>query len=443
MTSESFTLQTRLPFPVSLLAGWHDRPGAFQRLAPPWEAIELLEQRGEVPRDGSQVTLRTRLGPLWTKWIAEHRDYEPGRGFRDVQVKGPFARWIHTHRFEPDGEDGSILTDRVEYALPGGALGRMLAGGMVREKLEKTFEHRHATTANDLAAHADTAPMRIAVTGATGMVGSALVPFLTTGGHDAVAVGRNGSTFDLAALEGADAVVHLAGENIAKGRWTKAKKRRIRDSRVEGTRAVAEAIAAMDRKPSVLVCASAIGYYGDAAHRELHETLEPGEGFLPEVCEAWERAADPARDAGVRVVHLRFGVILHPSDGALRKMLLPFRLGAGGPLGNGRQWMSWISLDDAVGAIHHSLTTEDLTGPVNAVAPQPVTNRDYARALGRVLRRPAIAPLPGPVARLLFGEMARDLLLASTRVVPRRLVATGYSFRDPQLEPALRRMLGR
>ncbi|MHC4959385.1 MAG: TIGR01777 family oxidoreductase [Planctomycetota bacterium] len=421
-----------------MLARWHDRPGAFERLAPPWEAIELLDQQGEVPQDGSRVTLRTRVGPLWTKWIAEHEAYQPGRGFRDVQVKGPFARWIHTHSFEPDGENASILTDRVEYALPGGAIGHMLAGKLVREKLEKTFEHRHATTASDLAAHAGTAPMRIAVTGASGMVGSALVPFLTTGGHDVVAATRDGSSIDHA-----DVVVHLAGENIAKGRWTRAKKRRIRDSRVDGTRAVAEKIASMERKPSVLVCASAIGYYGDAGHRELHEALDPGSGFLPEVCEAWERAADPARAAGVRVVHLRFGVILHPSDGALKRMLLPFRLGAGGPIGNGRQWMSWISLDDAVGAIHHCIRTNEVEGPVNAVAPHPVTNGGYAKALGRVLRRPAIAPLPAPAARLLFGEMARDLLLTSTRAVPHRLIATGYRFRDPELKAALRRMLGR
>jgi uncharacterized protein (TIGR01777 family) len=193
----------------------------------------------------------------------------------------------------------------------------------------------------------------------------------------------------------------------------------------------------------VLVCASAIGWYGDRGDEVLTEDSAAGSGFLAEVCRDWETATEPATACGIRVVHLRVGVILSPAGGALAKMLLPFRLGAGGVIGSGRQWVSWIALDDAVGAIHHALCTETLRGPVNAVCPQPITNREYTKTLGRVLWRPTLFPMPAFAARLAFGEMANELLLASTRVQPARLLATGYRFRDPELEDALRFLLGR
>jgi hypothetical protein len=248
---------------------------------------------------------------------------------------------------------------------------------------------------------------------------------------------------DKAGLDRVDAVVHLAGESIASGRWTPDKKARIRASRMDGTRLLCEALAALDTRPRTLVCASAIGFYGDRGDAELDEASARGEGFLADVCAEWEAATAPARTAGIRVVQLRFGVILTPAGGALARMLLPFRLGAGGVLGGGRQYMSWIAIDDAVGAIHHALIAPVLEGPVNAVAPTPVTNREFTRALGRVLRRPTIFPMPAVVARLAFGEMADELLLSSARVVPRKLRESGYAFREPDLETALRHLLGR
>ena len=212
---------------------------------------------------------------------------------------------------------------------------------------------------------------------------------------------------------------------------------------MEGTRAVAERLAAREHKPRVLVCASAIGFYGDRGDEVLDETAAMGMGFLADVCRDWEEATEPARAAGIRVVHLRFGVILSPAGGALGKMLTPFRLGAGGRLGGGSQFMSWISVDDAAGAILHAIARDDLAGPVNMVSPAPVTNLEFTKTLGRVLRRPTILPMPAFAARLAFGEMADELLLSSTRVVPRRLQETGFVFRDPTLEAALRRLLGR
>jgi hypothetical protein len=295
--------------------------------------------------------------------------------------------------------------------------------------------------------------MRIAVSGSSGLVGSSLVTALHDARQDvaplvrAAGSGTDGIPWDVVAgpdpgaLEGVGAVVHLAGENIADGRWSEARKQRILDSRVEGTRGIAAALARMQTPPGVLVCASAIGFYGDRGEEVLREDSAPGRGFLPEVCQAWEGAADPAREAGIRVVHLRFGIILSAEGGALAKMLLPFRMGLGGKIGSGAQYMSWITLDDVVGSILHALQTEGLEGPVNAVAPEPVTNREFTKALGRVLSRPTLFPLPGFAAGLVFGEMADELLLASTRVDPARLRDTGYTFRHPDLEPALRHLL--
>jgi len=299
--------------------------------------------------------------------------------------------------------------------------------------------------------------MKVLVTGASGLIGTALLPLLTTGGHTAVPLARKdrpaaglGAWWDPAtgevsteALRGASAVVHLAGENIAGGRWTDARKAAIRESRVAGTRKLAEALAKSGARPPVFVCASAIGFYGDRGDAPLDEDDPPGEGFLSEVCRGWEAASEPLAAAGTRVVHLRFGIVLSPSGGALAKMLTPFKLGAGGVIGSGTQYMSWIAIDDLVGSIRHALVTDSLSGPVNVTAPNPVTNREFTRTLGRVLGRPTIAPLPAFAARLAFGEMADALLLSSTRVEPRKLLATRYTFRHPDLEEALRHLLGR
>ncbi|MEY3701094.1 MAG: hypothetical protein RI891_386, partial [Gemmatimonadota bacterium] len=247
---------------------------------------------------------------------------------------------------------------------------------------------------------------------------------------------------DAAALDGVDAVVHLAGENVG-ARWTAARRRAIVDSRIQGTRLIAETIAKMPRKPEVLVSASAIGIYGVRGDEWLDESSTLGDDFLAEVGTQWEAATAPAREAGVRVVHLRIGIVLAAGGGALGKMLLPFQLGIGGVLGTGRQWMSWISREDLIGAIHHAIQTPSLAGPVNAVAPTPVTNREFTKGLGRVLRRPTIAPVPAIVLRALFGEMAEGTVLASQRVRPAALEASGFDFLHRTLEDALRFELGR
>lgn len=298
--------------------------------------------------------------------------------------------------------------------------------------------------------------MNILVSGSTGLVGNALIPALTTAGHEVIRLVRSKSKaparelvhwdpaanyIDAAGLEGLDAVVHLAGESIAAGRWTDAKKARIRDSRVQGTRLLCETLAHTTRPPTTLVCASAIGFYGDRGDETLTERSPAGTGFLADVCQEWEAATDPARQKGIRVVNCRFGVILSQAGGALAKMLTPFKLGMGGIVGNGQQYMSWITLDDIVGVLLYALTTRDLQGPVNVVSPQPVTNLEFTKALGSVLHRPTVMPLPAFAARLAFGEMADALLLSSSRVLPTRLQEAGYTFRHPELTAGLRAVL--
>lgn len=298
--------------------------------------------------------------------------------------------------------------------------------------------------------------MRIAVTGATGLIGRALVRALAAAGHRVDRVSRRapapGSTdvqwdpergrLDPQALAGIDAAVHLAGESIAAGRWTSTVRARIRESRVGGTRLLAATLARLDPPPRVLVSASAVGYYGDRGDEPLDEASPPGSGFLADVAREWEAAAEPARAAGIRVVTPRIGLVLAREGGALGRMLLPFRLGLGGVVGSGRQYWSWITLPDLVRVLERALEDASLAGPVNAVAPGPVTNREFTRTLGRVLGRPAVLPLPAAAVRVLLGEMGEALLLGGARVLPRRLERAGFQFQHPGLEGALRAVLG-
>lgn len=467
MRTEVFIRRVHIPAPAAEVFQWHAQPGAFERLTPPWEAVEIVERSGGI-ENGGRVVLRMGLGPVSQQWIAEHRDYEAGVQFRDVQISGPFAHWEHTHQVEADERAGCILEDRIEYALPGGRLGQILGGVWTKRKLARLFAYRHEVTYQDVLAHYHNRqhnqlndggrPMKVLVSGASGLVGSALIPFLTTGGHsvtrlvrkDRTSVGDgevawspDAGTIDRAGLEGFDAVVHLAGENIASGRWTPERKRRIRDSRVNGTQVLCEALAQCDQPPKVFVGASAIGYYGDRGDETLTEESGAGEGFLAEVCRNWEAAAAGLTDTRIRAALLRIGIVLSPAGGALKKMLLPFQLGLGGIIGTGTQYMSCIALDDVIGVIQYAITNDEVSGPINAVCPEAVTNREYTRTLGKVLSRPTLFPVPTFAARLAMGEMADALLLASTRVEPRVLMQTDYTFRYPSLGSALRHVLGK
>ncbi|MET0648762.1 MAG: TIGR01777 family oxidoreductase [Pyrinomonadaceae bacterium] len=303
--------------------------------------------------------------------------------------------------------------------------------------------------------------MKVIVTGSTGLVGRALIRSLLADGHEVTRLVRGDSQgfrapgtaavhwnpergeIDAGALEGHDAAVHLAGENVGEGRWDDEKKRRILESRVKGTTLLAGALAGLSAKPPVLVSASATGFYGDRGAEILREESASGEDFLSEVCREWEKATLQASQAGIRVVHLRIGVVLSGEGGALQRMLTPFKLGLGGKLGSGSQYMNWIALEDLVGVIRRAIEDENMRGPINAVAPQQVTNEEFTKALGRVLGRPTVFAVPAFALRLAFGEIADAALMASTRVEPARLKEAGYQFRHPEIEGALRSALGK
>ncbi len=431
--------------PLAEVFAWHERPGAIHRLTPPWQPIRVLTEATSL-RDGQAVLWM----PPGVRWVARHSGYDPPFRFVDELTSLPLT-WRHTHEFTSVGEDATRVTDRVDTPVPASLL-------------RSTFEYRHRQLADDLAAHRRAArfrsdPLTVAITGSSGLIGAALAAFLTTGGHRVIRLVRRTpgnddertwrpADPDRHLLDGVDAVVHLAGASIA-GRFSDGHKRAVRESRIGPTRRLAE-LAARSSGGSAggavsVVTASAIGFYGpDRDDEVLTESSDPGGGFLADVVAEWEAAAAPARDAGVRVVHVRTGIVQSPRGGALRLLYPMFAAGLGGRLGDGQQWTSWIGIDDLVDVYHRALVDPNVAGPVNAVAPRPVRNAEYAATLARVLHRPAVVPVPTFGPRLLLGaEGARELAAANQRVRPQRLLDTGHRFRHPDLESALRHLLGR
>ncbi len=453
-----FEWRSTVPFPAADVYAWHTRPGAFERLSPPWQEARVVERSGGVEDHGTLV-FEFGAGPLRGRWVAAHGDAEPGRRFSDRQLHGPFRAWEHTHTFVPDGLDRTVIEDHVEYELPLGAAGGVVAGLPARRFLERVFRFRHERTLADLtrhAAHAGEPRLRVGVTGASGLIGRQLVAFLESGGHTVRRIGRGAprrpgdvvwdpgaGRLAAASLDELDAVVHLAGENIGR-RWTAGRRERIVTSRRQGTALLAQTLATMQEPPATLLSASAVGYYGaDRGDAVLTEASPAGRDFLAEVCTAWEDALAPAARAGLRVAPLRFGVVLTAAGGVLRSLSPAIRAGAGGRIGAGTQWLSWVALDDLIGVIDDLLFSPTVDGPVNVTSPRPVTNARFVDTLGRVLRRPTLVPLPAAAVRAAFGEMGDVMLLGGQRVVPERLTKGGFGFRYPALEDALRLELGR
>jgi uncharacterized protein (TIGR01777 family) len=438
---------------------WHERPGALERLTPPWGEVEVVERSGGI-QDGGEVKLRIRRGPTTFHWHVRHRDYEKDRQFRDEQVAGLLKSWVHTHRFVPLDGGGTRVEDEIDVEPPLGAAGATFGPAFIKHELGRLFRFRYRRLHTDLARHrgfADRHRLTVAITGASGLVGRDLTHFLTTGGHEVIAFVRDsrrvgeGTAYwnpgtgeiDAAALARADAVVHLAGTSIAAGRWTDDRKRSILESRVRGTELIARTLAAQPPRARVLVSGSAVGYYGDRGAEQLDESAKSGGGFLAEVCRAWEGATAAAQRAGVRVVHLRSGLTLSPAGGALGQMLLPFKVGLGGRIGSGQQYVSWIDLDDLVALVLHALYTDSVVGPVNASAPHPVTNAAFTSALGRALGRPTIVPVPALAVKALFGQLGTEALLWGQRALPRKATASGFEFFYEGVEESLRFQLGR
>lgn len=449
--------KTALDHPKESAFSWYENDLAFLRLMPPWEVAEGVYSDFSI-EVGSKSVFRIPMGPLKMTWEAEFTAYEPPHKFEDIMVRGPFWRWRHEHVFL-DTERGSVVDDRVRYQVPFGALGHLFAGRWIRKRLRRMFRARELRLQRDMDRHAkyyDRPRKRILIAGSSGMIGTQLVAFLDTGGHDVWRLVRRPITIgakeiswypdreELAAsqIEGFDVIIHLGGAGIGDRRWSSKRKKIIRDSRVDSTALLADAVASLEERPESFVLASAVGWYGNRADEELTEASAAGEAFLPSVCADWEGAAAAVEKSGIRTVYLRSGIVLSPTGGALGKMLLPFKLGFGGAIGGGKQWMPWISLDDEIYAIYHLIMNEGSSGPYNLTSPNPVRQKQFAKTLGGVLRRPTIAPTPSLAIRLVFGEMGENLALESQRVLPDRLQKEDYQFAHEDLEPALRDSLG-
>jgi uncharacterized protein (TIGR01777 family) len=444
--------------PIDEVFAWHGRPGALTRLSPPWAPVRPGQEASSL-KDGRAVLLL----PGGARWVAQHQPdgYDPPRQFVDQLVPGGLSStalarvvsWRHVHGFHEAGDGATRVSDDVQTNVPEAALRQM-------------FGYRHRQLAADLKAHRwaralRPEPLTVAVTGASGLIGTALTALLTTGGHRVIKLVRhpvapgteNERQWDPSnpapgLLDGVDAVVHLAGASIA-GRFTAAHKREVRDSRIEPTRRLAELAArtagtAGTGQLTTFVSSSAIGFYGaDRGDEVLTEDSPRGTGFLADLVADWEAATQPAADAGLRTVLMRTGIVQSPKGGSLRLLRPLFEAGLGGKIGDGRQWLSWIGIDDLTDAYLHALVDPALSGPVNGVAPDPVRNADYTVTLGRVLRRPAIIPVPGFGPRLLLGaEGAREVAEASQRIRPDALLTAGHAFRYTRVEPALRHLLG-
>lgn len=457
MSLQRIRYTTPIDRPSGDVFRWHERPGAMERMTPPWENIEILSPAQGIT-DGQRLRLRQKIGPAWAEWEVEHRGYVDGKEFRDVALRGPFAEWEHVHRIIPKGTGECTLEDQIAYRLPGGGLGQWLAGGMVRRRLNRAFAFRHARLVADLdmaAQYGAVRPMTFLISGASGLVGKTLIPFLRSQGHEVIRLVRHQTDavdevfwdplrgeLDLHRFKNLDAVIHLAGASIAQ-RWNARTRDEIWRSRVMGTRTLVDAISKLRHRPFVFVSASGIGFYGDRGDEVLDENAEQGSGFLPDLCDAWEAEVEAVDELGIRPVMIRTGMVLTPAGGALQKLLPLFRAGLGGRIGNGAQWMSWISIDDLVGAYYHAVLDQRCVHEVNAVAPEPVTNAEFTKILGDILRRPTIMTAPAPLLRAIVGPSTDELLLASLRVAPTVLQESDYRFRHSQLEPALRHLLGR
>ena len=453
-----YEYETHTDSPRPEVFDWFERKGSFRRLMPPWEVAEEV-RADETLEDGAQRIFRFPMGPIKMTWVAEHLGYQPPEKFEDIMKKGPFRSWHHVHRFiEKDG--GTVVHDEVDYKLPMGVLGRVFGSRNVRNRLNRMFRARENRLIRDLERHSDFKHLdrkRILLAGASGLIGKQLAAFLDTGGHEiwrlvrrTPVAGQNEiewnpskGTIDDSAIEGFDIVIHLGGAGIGDRRWTKSRMVLIEKSRTESTGLLARTLASLKQKPEVFLVASAIGWYGNRGDEILDEQSEAGTGFLPETCLAWEASADAARQAGIRTIHARTGVVLDASGGALEKMLLPAKMGAGGPIGFGRQWFSWISMDDQIYALHHLVMSPNTEGAYNITSPEPLQQKNFAKALGRVLRRPAFMPTPPFAIWFLYGKMGVALTTESQRVMPTRLTEEGYRFQHQDAESALRDALGK
>ncbi|MGI9011562.1 MAG: TIGR01777 family oxidoreductase [Nitrososphaeraceae archaeon] len=431
--------------------------------------MDIVEQKGGINNDDISI-FQINLGPITFKWVAKHFGYIHNRQFQDKMIKGPFKKWVHTHSFIPQGPNQCIIEDKIDYMPRFGKIGSKIIQKRIQNYLNQLFLYRSRILVNDTILEKMTQEKGkdILITGSHGLIGSSLIPLLTNIGRHKITrlvrkVNNNNMSLrpgtkkedkksifwypeydklDHHELEGFDIIIHLAGENIF-GRWTDIKKQRIFDSRVGSTKLLSKSLTKLSNPPSLLICASAIGYYGDRPNEYLTEDSIPGKGFLSEVCQKWENATKDASEIGIRGVNTRFGVVLTPKGGILQKLLSPFKLGLGITIGNKDQYISWVSIEDVIKSIFYSITNTSIKGPVNVVSPKPVTNLEFSDTLKKIYNPKLSVSINQNIPKLIFGEMSKEVLSTNTNVIPKKLVSTGYKFFNSELEDSLRFLLGK
>ena len=458
-----FVKRVELSSNVEDVFEYHEREGALERLIPPWSSLQVIKRDKDL-KDASIVILRLNVGPIGIRWIAQHSGYIQNRQFKDKMIKGPFRYWLHTHSFAPNEVNNCIMEDRIDYSLPFGFSDIDLFNNRIRENLSQLFYYRHHILKNDMNLYKlvrNNRGKKILLTGSTGLIGSALVPFLNTVGDHHVtrmvrpsSIYRNNNSYavkwdpdkgkiDINDLEGYDIIIHLSGENIF-GRWSDSKKRKLIESRINTTRLLCDSLVKLKNPPSTLICASAIGIYGDRGNDVLTEETPPaGSGFLSVLCQKWEEATASVKSVGMRLINARFGMVLTPKGGILKKLVEPSIFKFGMKMGSNNQYISWISIEDVLGSILYSIGDSSIKGPVNFVSPNPMKMSDFTRILSDVLKNKFIIPIGTRTLKPVFGELADDVISSSSFVLPKKLSIAGYPFMNTDLENTLRFLLGR
>jgi uncharacterized protein (TIGR01777 family) len=455
--SKRICFKTNLNFPAQKVFSWHNQHGAFARLLPPWEKIKVLSHPGEI-RDGSEVKLKCFVaGPFYFNWHLRHSDFSQNQSFSDTQISGPFKKYKHQHLFS-ENASSTQLNDKIEYELPFSPITKYLGKFFLEDRLSRTFYYRDQILKNDLSFHtefADKSKLKFLITGASGLIGKALISFLETAGHQVNTVVRNpskigpssvffsGEEFKFKPDDHFDCIINLAGAGIADQRWSQSRKKEIYESRIQYTEKLIDSLRKLNVAPKTLISCSGLSFYKEHENAANTEESPKGQGFLSDVANAWEQAAERSSSLGVRVCTLRLGVILDPRGGSLKKMLPAFNFGLGAKLGSGEQMFSWVSLEDVIRAILFLAYKEELSGAFNLCSPNPTSNSTFTNTLARVLARPAFFKAPVQMLNLIFGEMASETMLASINCAPNKLLHSGFKFIFPELEVCLNYCLGK
>lgn len=463
-----FVKQSKIDSPVEDVFSYHLHSGSLTRLIPPWSIFRVLQESDQLKNE-SLAILQLKIGPIKIKWISQHQGYIENVQFQDEMKHGPFQKWLHTHSFWPDPDGKCLMQDRIQYSIFPILNNFAFVNKRLQNYLNRFFEYRHELLKNDFKLSRQISQYKnkkVLVSGSSGLIGSALIPLLkTVGNHDVIRMIRPTSlsfpltgsvlnnsdkitwdpsveSIDLRSMEGFDTIIHLGGSNIL-GRWTKSRKQVIRKSRLQSTKLICESILRLQKPPSTFICASAIGYYGNRGEEILTEDSVAGSGYLADLCEDWEDLSKPLISEGIRVIHLRFGLVLTPQGGLLSKLVIPSLLRTALKIKDENPFLSWISIEDAIRIILFAMSHNKIAGPINVVSPKPVRMVEFVKAVSTVFKVKFTLALNKNLVKLAIGEALNEVILSSSFVLPKKISSFGYLYVNSDLEQCLHSLLGR